>query len=101
MTVRVKNTAMMALLAGVMALPLAAQAETPSGAAPGAMTLRQVFEAVDADKSGAIDKTEYDAFAQAQKDANIGLAYSFEELNKSKSGELTIAEFSQQKPVQR
>ncbi len=98
MTVRVKNTAMMALFAGVLALPLAANAETVANGAP---TLRQVFEAVDADKSGAIDKVEYDAFAQAQKDANIGLAYSFEELNKSNSGTLTIAEFSQQKPVQR
>lgn len=99
--ISIKNTSMMAILAGVLALPVAAKAEAVQGTTSPRQqpTMQQVFDAVDADNSGTIDKDEYAAFEAAQSNAGIKLKHSFDELNASQSGQLTIAEFSQQRAV--
>lgn len=98
--ISIKNTSMMAILAGVLALPVAASAESAQGQAQQQHpTMQQVFDAVDANSDGSVDQNEYKAFEAAQSDAGIGLAHEFKELDQSKTGTLTIAEFSKQRPV--
>ncbi len=96
-----KNSAFMALAAGVLALPIAAnaagdmKAQTSAGA--GTAVTQEHFAQADADKSGTLSEAEYEKFADAQEDAGIDIASDFDDLDANNDNTLTVAEFRAQK----
>ena len=91
---RVRDYTFAAVLSGVLALPVAANAEgtTPTNDAQ-RQTTEQTFNALDTDRSGVVSEAEY--IVHAQEANNIKAeeaAQEFQALDKNNDDRLTLAE---------
>lgn len=94
---KVKDYTFAAVLAGMMALPMAAQAEGPTDTMgqPGGKPnqLEQAFQQIDTDQSGAISEAEYIVHAKEAKNEMADQAVDeFAALDTDKDKRLTLAE---------
>lgn len=87
-----KNTAFGLVMAGALAMPGAAHADTKVSAG----VTQTHFSQADMDRSGTLNKAEYDAFVDAQEDAGMDIVSDFGDLDTNDDDQLTLAEFQAQ-----
>lgn len=86
------------LLAAAFLIPATANAEDNKAAASAKTDVTQEhFTKADADRSGTLNENEYEAFADAQENADIDVASDFDDLDANDDKTLTLAEFKAQK----
>ncbi len=82
-----------AVLGGILALPLAAQADTsPAKGSDTSVTAEEKFSAMDADKSGAVSEDEFIAHMNTQNKGPEEAAAKFKALDTDNDARLTLAE---------
>lgn len=91
-----KNTAFGLVMAGALVAPAIAHADTKTGSG----VTQTHFSQADMDRSGTLNKAEYDAFVDAQEDAGMDITSDFGDLDTNDDDQLSLAEFqAQQKEV--